>query len=86
MQDETQQLQKLYARCWADDAFKQSLIADPANVLREAGVDIPADVSVSVVENTDTLFHLVIPQPPPVLSDVDLDSISGGVVLRRPRG
>ena len=33
-------------------------------VLREEGVEIPPDLEVRVVENTDRVFHLVLPPKP----------------------
>lgn len=73
------QFQQLIAKCWSDDAFKQALIADPAAVLSQEGIEVPAGVSVSVVENTATHFHLVIPPAPSELDDESLDSVAGGM-------
>ena len=71
---------RLVARAWADPAFKAKLIADPAAVLKENGLLVPAGVTVKVVENTDTLFHLTIPlkPAPEELSEEDLNRVAGG--------
>ncbi len=71
-------LARLIARCWADDRFKQELLADPEAVLKAAGVEWPAGGSVRVLANDDKLFHLVIPARPTDLSDEELDKVAGG--------
>jgi hypothetical protein len=71
-------LGKLIAKTWADGAFKARLLADPAGVLTAEGLQIPAGVSVKVVENTDTVFNLVLPSKPADLSDADMDAFSAG--------
>jgi hypothetical protein len=71
---------KLVARAWTDDSFRQQLLADPAAVLKENGVPVPAGLQVRVVEDTDTLFHLVLPAPPSTdeLSEEQLSRVVGG--------
>lgn len=71
-------LSQLIAKCWADEGFKQQLLADPAATLKAEGVEPPAGQSVKVLENTDQVIHLVIPAKPNDLSDGDLDRVSGG--------
>jgi hypothetical protein len=69
---------KVIARAWREPAFKAKLIADPRATLKEAGVAVPAGVTVKVVENTDTHFHLVLPaRPAGELSDEALDKAAG---------
>ncbi|MBK5964537.1 NHLP leader peptide family natural product precursor [Thiocystis minor] len=89
MNDQAKQYQQLIAKCWADDAFKQRLLADPAGTLAAEGIDVPAGVSVTVAENTEQVFHLVIPARPSDLSDGVLDGVSsglcsGGCIVPRP--
>jgi Nitrile hydratase, alpha chain len=71
---------KVVARAWSDPAFKEKLLAEPAAVLAAAGVGVPADLTVKLVENTDNLVHLVLPRPPAEgeLSHEALDSIAAG--------
>ena len=69
---------KIIAKAWRDPSFKAKLIADPQGTLKQAGVTIPAGVTVKVVENTDTHFHLVLPpKPAGALSDEALDQAAG---------
>ena len=73
---------KIVAKAWRDPAFKAELIANPAAALKAEGIDVPAGMTVTVVENTDKLFHLVLPPvPSDELSDEALDGVSGGWTL-----
>ena len=67
--------------CLKDPALKAKLIANPASVLSEHGVKIPAGMTVKVVENTSQVFHLVLPNTAAgtgKLSDEELASAAGG--------
>ncbi len=60
---------KIVAQVWADEDFKARLLADPAAVLKDAGLDVPADVVSADVElrgreNTANLTYLVLPAVP----------------------
>ena len=70
---------KIIAKAWRDPAFKAELIANPAAALKAEGIDVPAGMAVTVLENTDKQFHLVLPPAPTdELSDEALDGVSGG--------
>ena len=69
---------QIVARAWREPAYKQRLMADPAAVLREEGLAVPAGQQVRLVENTDQVLHLVLPQKPRDLSDEQLDHVAGG--------
>src|SRR5215468_8527734 len=71
---------KVITKAWADPAYKARLLADPHQVLTEAGLNPPSDLKIKVVENTNHLVHLVLPPPPPSeVSERELDMVSGGV-------
>ena len=71
---------KIVAKAWRDPAFKAELIANPAAALKAEGIDVPAGMTVTVVENTDKQFHLVLPPvPTDELSDEALDAVAGGI-------
>lgn len=81
------EVQKRYThivgKAWADEEFKRRLIADPKAVLREEGIEIPDDVEVRVVENTEKVFYLSLPpKPSEEVSDEELERISGGLFDR----
>src|SRR5688572_24459604 len=69
---------QLLAKCWADEGFKQKLLADPAATLKAEGAELPAGLSIKALENTDRVFHLVIPAKPTELSDEQLDTVAAG--------
>ncbi len=69
---------KLISRCWMDEAFKQRFITDPAAVMREAGLSLPAGVEFKVVENTDKINYVLLPVQPTELSYEQLDAVAGG--------
>jgi hypothetical protein len=51
----------MIARAWADESFKERLLAEPASVFREYGVEVPPGLAIKMVENTGQAFHLVLP-------------------------
>jgi nitrile hydratase alpha subunit len=70
---------EIIAKCWADESFKQRLLADANAALKAEGVNVPAGVSIKVLENTDKVINFVLPaKPGGELSDDDLARVSGG--------
>ena len=67
----------VFARTMTDSEFKAQFIADPAAVLTAAGVEVPEGLTIKVVENSSTTFHVVLPDPEAV-SDELLAAASGG--------
>jgi hypothetical protein len=57
---------KLIAKVWSDEAFKERLLMDPRATLDAEGIQVPEGVEVKVVEQTDKIFYLVIPEKPQV--------------------
>ncbi len=54
----------LVARAWSDDALKQRLMEEPATVMREEGIEVPYDVEVQVLVDTERVRHLILPPSP----------------------
>ena len=80
--DQEQQSKKMgqiIAKCWADDSFKQQLLAEPMATLKAEGIELPEGLAVKVLENTANVFNLVIPLNQ--LSDIDLDHVAGGRIF-----
>ena len=72
---------KVIAKAWREPAFKAKLIADPRAILVEAGLAIPAGVTVKVLEDTTTHLHFVLPpKPTGQLSDEALDKVAAGTM------
>lgn len=78
--DKDKKMSQLIAKCWADEGFKKKLLADATATLKAEGAEVPAGVTIKAVEDTDTVFHLVIPPKPTDLSDEDLDKVAGGAM------
>ena len=78
MNAQAKQYQQLIAKCWADDAFKQRLLADPAGTLAAEGMAVPEGVTLRVVEDTAQSLTLVIPPRPTELTDEALEGMAGG--------
>lgn len=68
------QMGEVILKAWTDEDFKQRLIADPATVLQQSGVEVPPGVSVKVLEDTDEVNYFVVPTPPADLEISDFQS------------
>ena len=51
----------IVARYYGDPDFKARLDANPAQVLREEGMEIPEGVTVKLLFNTDDMLNIVLP-------------------------
>ena len=74
----------LLAKAEADPSFRKQLLSDPkAAVSRELGVELPAELKINVVQESDRNIYLVLPpQAPPMgeLVDKELDQVAGGLI------
>ncbi len=71
----------LIAKAWKNEAFKQQLMSNPKSAIAEAGISLPENIKVEVIEETAQTFYLVIPQPPSQeeeFSEADLEAVAGG--------
>jgi len=76
---QSNQINNILSKCWADASFKQKLLANPAEVLKAEGVEIPAGYTIQVLENTDKVVNYVLPPNPNAeLSDSELEAVAGG--------
>ncbi len=79
MADASDPYAAVMAQAVSDPAFRGRLIADPVPTMQAAGMTVPDGVKVTVVENTDTLVHLVLPAAgTQELTDQELDAVIGG--------
>jgi hypothetical protein len=72
--------QALIRRSLQDESFRQRLLADPkATIEQELGKQLPADLKVQVLEETQDTVYLVLPpsRAPGELSDLELDAVAG---------
>ena len=67
-------------KVWTDAAFRARLESDPKAVLKEMGGQVPDDIQIKVVHDSDRVKYLHIPSPPPEgeVSDADLEKAQGG--------
>lgn len=77
-QEQAKKWGQLVAKCWADEAVKARFLADPAAVMQEFGLEVPAGRTVKAVANTATETYIVLPEPPGDLTDEQLDGVAGG--------
>lgn len=72
---------EISARVLRDDEFRDELLRNPVVTLqREYGIGFPEGISVQVHEETDDVFHLVVPgrpSAPTKVSDEQLRQVSG---------
>ena len=83
-QDRTQIYQQIIAKCWVDEVFKASLIADPRAVLAAEGFIVPAGKTIKIVECLEDEVLLEIPINTNELSLEELDGVVGGLTKSRP--
>lgn len=78
-QDYAKQYGKVMARAWGDSAFKAKLLANPTDVLRANGVQIPTGMEVRLYENSEKVVYLpMMKKPTDTLSDEQLEQVAGG--------
>jgi hypothetical protein len=77
------------SQAMSDKGFRERLAANPASVLREKGLELPAGVTVKAVSNyeqipppqeTPNVLHVLIPSEDPhgELSQEELSAVAGG--------
>ncbi len=64
-------------RAWKDEVFKQRLVKNTAEVLKEYGFSLPSNIIYKVHENTKNVHHLSLLQPPE-LTEQEIRTVSGG--------
>ena len=70
---------KALERAWTDADYKAKLLGQPRDALAEVGIELPAGMSVNIVECDDENLHLVLPQVPEgEICDQSLQGAVGG--------
>lgn len=52
---------RIVAKAWADEDYKQRLLDNPAEVLRDEGLDVADDITITVVPETEKPTWLALP-------------------------
>ncbi len=72
---------KIITKARSDDTFKAKLLADPKKIFKKHGLTIPANIKITILENTDSLQHFILPaENDGQLSSEQLNNIFGGRV------
>ena len=76
-------LSQIVKKAWEDDVFKQRLLNNASEVLKEEGLSVPEGMEIKVVENTETVVHIVLPakHAGTPLDDEALASVAAGYTL-----
>ena len=77
MTEQRNALAQLFAACWKDEALKARFMSDPKAVLTEYGIDVPANMNVNVVENSDNTVHITMPTRPDGAADLSDEELAG---------
>jgi len=74
-----QQWVKIVSKAWRDPAFKQKLLKNPTQVLKEEGVEIPEGMTFSIHENSSKIVHLSLPlKPEGEITEEELRAVVAG--------
>ena len=76
MTEERNKLAELFAACWKDEALKARFMTDPKAVMAEHGIDVPANMNVNVVENSDNTVHITMPMAPDGHEELSMEELS----------
>jgi hypothetical protein len=76
---------RIIAKAWKNEAFKQEFLSNPKPIIeQEFGVELPAELNVSVYEENSTSLYFVLPILPQIegreLSEEELESVAGGFI------
>ncbi len=77
-EQQRKKLDQIFAKCWADEGFKQQLLTAPHETLKAEGLELSEGLTIKVHEDAADINHLVIPAHPTELSEEELDGVSGG--------
>lgn len=76
----TKELQaKIIARAWKDETFKKLLLKNPKAALKEYGVEIPSDCTLTALSEDTTHAYIILPQCPTnlnKLSEAELEALA----------
>ena len=78
----SEKFEEYSARSRSDPEFRARLRAEPGAALAECGLPVAPGVEIRLVEDTDDVFHFVLPpELNAPLSDSSLEVVSGGATL-----
>ena len=88
--DDSQRAQVIYAqiiaRAWQEPEYRLELLTNSNSVIEESGLEIPEGVTVQVLQNTDTIKHVVLPYDLPVENYLEIMGDILRNILPLPKG
>ena len=76
----TKELQaKIIAHAWKNEEFKNKLLKNPKEALKEFGFELEGDIDVSTLQENANQFYFILPASPSEaskLSEIELESIA----------
>jgi hypothetical protein len=76
---------RVVAKAWLDPAFKKRLIANPTEVLKSEGIDVPAGVEIRVLEHAANVRYFELPAKPASLegrlTEEQLTLVDAGLIM-----
>ena len=63
---------KVIVNAWRDKAYRNALLADPAGTLQGAGLALPQDAAVTVLEDRPGVAHVAVPHDLPTNAKAQL--------------
>ncbi|OUS68609.1 hypothetical protein B1748_33260 [Paenibacillus sp. MY03] len=65
LKNEQELRDQIIQKAWEDSEFKKQLLADPKSAIKDAfGIDLPSNINIETLEETDDTYYVVIPQNP----------------------
>ena len=75
---------KVIAKAWSDPIFKEKLLKNPQQILKEFDIIAPACAQIKIIEESDGVFQLILPKKPSsALSEEELHKIAAAGIPRR---
>lgn len=72
---------QLIEKALTDESFKEQLLKNPLAIFKAEGIEVPPGLEIKILEDSDKVFHLVLPPNPSELSDDELDKVAGGCYI-----
>jgi hypothetical protein len=63
-EEQKKKVQKVIAKAWEDETFKERLLSNPAETLRSEGLEVPPEVEVRILEKTNNVYYFFLPPKP----------------------
>ena len=78
-QDFEKEWAKVVAKAWSDARFKERLLRNPAEALKELGIQVPPGIKLEIHAQNSKVVHLILPpKPKEELSESELRKYAAG--------